>query len=103
LRSGDPAPPRPAAEREVRCQVAGCGAPLREAGRYNVRNRLCPTHLRAPELHLANGAVARFCQVRPARSATPLATPRRIGAVFFAFGPIALSFSSYALWFSPLP
>lgn len=61
-----PSPPaRPGGgERDVRCQVVACEAPLREAGRYYVRNRLCQAHLRAPELYLPSGAVARFCQAR---------------------------------------
>jgi hypothetical protein len=58
-----PTPSRPAGA-EVRCQVVACEAPLREAGRYYVRNRLCQAHLRAPELKLPSGAVARFCQAR---------------------------------------
>ena len=64
----------PPAEREARCQVAGCEAPLRDLGRYYVRNRLCTTHVRAVEMTLTSGAVVRFCQVRfrrPRRSALP--------------------------------
>ena len=57
----------PPAEREARCQAAGCEAPLRDLGRYYVRNRLCTTHVRAAELTLHTGAVVRFCQVRTRR------------------------------------
>ena len=57
----------PPAEREARCQAAGCEAPLRDLGRYYVRNRLCTTHVRAAELTLHTGAIVRFCQVRTRR------------------------------------
>ena len=70
-----PSAPSPPAEREARCQVAGCEAPLRDLGRYYVRNRLCTTHVRAAEMTLTSGAVVRFCQVRARRSRRP-ALPR---------------------------
>jgi hypothetical protein len=44
------------------CKAVGCGACLVGVGAYFLRVRLCPTHLRAEALHLADGTVARFCQ-----------------------------------------
>ena len=68
----------PPAEREARCQVVGCEAPLRDLGRYYVRNRLCPVHLRSVEVTIASGAVVRFCQVSAA--CDRLALPRPAAA-----------------------
>eukprot|EP00191_Tetraselmis_sp_GSL018_P004094 CAMPEP_0177607592 /NCGR_PEP_ID=MMETSP0419_2-20121207/18005_1 /TAXON_ID=582737 /ORGANISM="Tetraselmis sp., Strain GSL018" /LENGTH=858 /DNA_ID=CAMNT_0019102195 /DNA_START=230 /DNA_END=2804 /DNA_ORIENTATION=+ len=43
------------------CQVPNCGKGLKDAKAYNIRYRVCPEHLTAPEVEL-HGQKMRFCQ-----------------------------------------
>ena len=52
------------AQRAATCTALGCSEALYSLGPYYMRNRLCPTHLRAEQLLLTQeGPVLRFCQV----------------------------------------
>ncbi|RLN32906.1 squamosa promoter-binding-like protein 13 [Panicum miliaceum] len=44
-----------------RCQAERCNADLNEAGQYNRRHKVCPTHSKAPVVLVA-GLRQRFCQ-----------------------------------------
>lgn len=52
-------------QRDATCTALGCSEALYALGPYYLRTRLCPTHLRAEQLVLAqDGPTLRFCQAR---------------------------------------
>ena len=63
------ATPRRRTQQGASCQALGCSEALNALGAYYMRNRLCPAHLRAEQLWLAQeGPPLRFCQVRCRRT-----------------------------------